>query len=457
MPNIVVVGTQWGDEGKGKYVDLLADRVGVVVRYGGGHNAGHTVVVGGRKFVLHLIPSGVLHRGVTCVIANGCVVDPEAFLAEVRGLEQQGVEVGNNLYLSDRAHLILPYHRRLEELSEQRLGPRRIGTTWRGIGPAYEDKVARRGVRLGDLRHPAALREKLAFLVEEKNACIAAGGGQPDITVEQLEALVAPFAQIALPRVTDTSLLLHRLMAEGKSVLFEGAQATLLDIDHGTYPYVTSSSPTAGGAATGSGVSPKAIDYILGVAKAYITRVGGGPLPTEMSEALGEDIRKRGDEYGASTGRPRRCGWFDCLVVRYANRVNGVDALAITKLDVLDALDEIKICVRYRYRGEPLEEFPGELSTLESCEPEYRTVPGWKTATSGITRLDQLPIHARRYLEILEQLSGAPIAMVSTGPEREATIHVAKGGVRLLDRWFASSRGAQPGGQSGAPGKPWRG
>jgi len=436
MPNVVVIGTQWGDEGKGKYVDLLAERVGVVVRYGGGHNAGHTVVVGGRKFVMHLIPSGILHRGVVCVIGNGCVVDPEAFVGEVRALGEQGVEVGNNLYLSDRAHLILPYHRRLEELSEQRLGARRIGTTWRGIGPAYEDKVARRGVRLGDLRHPAALREKLAFLLEEKNAGIAAGGGRADITVEQLETLLAPFVEMALPRVTDTSLLLHRLMAEGKSVLFEGAQATLLDIDHGTYPFVTSSSPTAGGASTGSGVSPKAIDYILGVAKAYITRVGGGPLPTEMTDALGEEIRKRGDEYGASTGRPRRCGWFDCLVVRYANRVNGVDALAITKLDVLDQLDEIKICVRYRYRGEPVEEFPGDLSTLEQCQPEYRTVPGWRSTTSGITRFEQLPTHARRYLEILEQLCAAPIAMVSTGPGREATIQVSKGGAPALERWF---------------------
>jgi adenylosuccinate synthase len=437
MPNIVVVGTQWGDEGKGKYVDLLARRVGVVVRYGGGHNAGHTVVVGGRKFVLHVIPSGILHPGVTCVIGNGCVVDPEAFLSEVRALEQQGIEVSKQLYLSDRAHLILPYHRRLEELSEQRLGPRRIGTTWRGIGPAYEDKVGRRGVRVGDLRHPEALAEKLGFLVEEKNAFIAASGGRADMEVSDLLALLKPFAEFALPRVTDTSLLLHRAMEEGRSVLFEGAQATLLDIDHGTYPYVTSSSPTAGGACTGSGVSPKAIDYILGVAKAYLTRVGEGPFPTEMTDALGESIRTRGAEYGASTGRPRRCGWFDCLVVRYANRVNGVDALAITKLDVLDELDEIKICLRYRYRGEAVEEFPGELSLLEGCEPEYRTVPGWKKPTNGIQRREDLPDNARRYLDLLEELCAAPIAMVSTGPEREATIEAMSGGSSLLDQWFA--------------------
>lgn len=436
MANVVVVGTQWGDEGKGKYVDLLAERVQMVVRFGGGHNAGHTVVAGGRKVVLHLIPSGILRSGVTCVIGNGCVVDPEAFLAEVETLRAAGIAVGDQLYLSDRAHLILPYHRRLEELSEQRLGSRRIGTTWRGIGPAYEDKAARRGIRVGDLRHPEALREKLRFLVEEKNVAIAAQSGRADLSVEQIEPTLARFADFVLPHVTDTSLLLHRAIREGQSVLFEGAQAALLDIDHGTYPYVTSSTATAGGASTGAGVSPKAIDCILGVTKAYITRVGAGPLPTEMGDALGEEIRKKGDEYGASTGRPRRCGWFDSVVVRYANRVNGIDAIALTKLDVLDDLDEIRVCTRYRYRGEPVEEFPGELSALEECEAEYRVLPGWKSKTAGLTRLEDLPVNARRYLDVLEELCGAPVAMVSTGPSREATILHRGSGRPLLDEWF---------------------
>ena len=361
MPNIVIIGTQWGDEGKGKYVDLLSDRVHMVVRYGGGHNAGHTVVVGEKKFILHLIPSGILHPGVTCVIASGCVVDPEAFLAERTMLEDLDVEVGDNLFLSDRAHLILPYHRSQEAVSEKKLGDKRIGTTCRGIGPAYEDKVARRGIRVGDLRHPDALREKLSYLVAEKSAWIAAQGETADLDAEQMLTVLMGFSEIALPHVTDTSRLIHQAMQAGQSVLFEGAQATLLDIDFGTYPFVTSSSATAAGAATGSGISPKAIDYILGITKAYITRVGAGPLPTEMTGALGEDIRRRGDEFGASTGRPRRCGWFDSVVVRYANRINGLDALAITKLDVLDGLDEIKICTGYRYRGS------GSKSSRASC------------------------------------------------------------------------------------------
>jgi adenylosuccinate synthase len=443
MPNIVVVGTQWGDEGKGKYVDLLSERAQVVVRFGGGHNAGHTVVVQGKKFVLHLIPSGILHRGVRCIVGNGCVVDPTAFLGELETLHQAGVEIGEQLYLSDRAHFILPYHLRLEELSEQRLGDRRIGTTWRGIGPAYEDKVARRGVRLGELRHREALREKLAFLVSEKNEWIHAQGGRDsEFTVEAIETALEPFAERALPLVTDTSLLLYRAIEAGDSVVFEGAQAALLDIDHGTYPYVTSSSATAGGACTGSGVSPKAVDFVLGVTKAYITRVGAGPLPTEMDETLGAEIRRRGEEYGASTGRPRRCGWFDALVVRYANRVNGIDALAVTKLDVLDELDEIKVCTGYRYRDDPIDVFPGELSTLQDCKAQYRTLPGWKRSTAGVTRLEDLPLAARRYLDCLEELCDTQIALVSTGPDRAATIVKHPGGRSVLDSWFDQKRPA---------------
>jgi len=439
MPNIVVVGTQWGDEGKGKYVDLLSDRVHMVVRYGGGHNAGHTVVLGQKKLVLHLIPSGILHRGVQCVIGSGCVVDPEAFLEERAMLQGLGIEVGNNLFLSDRAHLILPYHRRLEAVSEKKLGDRRIGTTCRGIGPAYEDKVARRGIRVGDLRHREALQEKLNYLVAEKNAWIASQGDQPDVDAKQILSMLTGFAETALSHVTDTSRLIHEAIQKGQSVLFEGAQATLLDIDHGTYPYVTSSSATAAGAATGSGVSPKVIDFILGITKAYITRVGAGPLPTEMGGAMGEEIRRRGDEYGASTGRPRRCGWFDSVVVRYANRVNGLDALAITKLDVLDELEEIKICTGYRYRGELVGEFPAELSVLEECVPEYRALPGWQKSTAGITRLADLPTKARHYLESLEALCGVPVEAVSTGPDRDSTILDMGNGQPALERWFGKS------------------
>ncbi|HJS74772.1 MAG TPA: adenylosuccinate synthase [Vicinamibacteria bacterium] len=435
MPSLVVVGTQWGDEGKGKYVDLLSRQMQVVVRYGGGHNAGHTVVVGKDEFILHIIPSGILHPGVACVIGNGCVVDPEAFLAELEKLGKQGIAVGENLLLSDRAQLILPYHRLQEQREEEKLGSRRIGTTLRGIGPAYEDKIGRRGLRVGDLRHPDFLKQKLDYLVREKTEVL----GIP----EQAAALRASigetlsrFREVALPHVADTSLFVYRALEAGKDVLFEGAQATLLDIDHGTYPFVTSSHPTAGGAATGSGVSPKALDFILGITKAYITRVGAGPFPTEMDESLGNTIREKGAEYGASTGRPRRCGWFDSVVVRYAKRINGLDALAITKLDVLDCLDEIRICTHYEYKGERIDEFPGELSMLEECKPVYETLPGWKKSTEGTNRLKDLPQDARKYLARLETLCGTPVAMISTGRDRNATIlDMEKGSATGLERW----------------------
>lgn len=436
MPNVIVVGTQWGDEGKGKYVDFFSERVEVVVRYGGGHNAGHTVVIGDQQFILHILPSGVLHPGVINVIGNGCVVDPEAFLKEVSGLRELGIEVGDNLFVSDRAQLILPYHRVIEAISEERLGSKKIGTTCRGIGPAYEDKIGRRGIRVGDLRHPERLKEQLAVAVTEKNAWITAVSDKELVRVEDMEALLEQFAGVVLPRITDASLLVHRAMKEGMSVLFEGAQATLLDIDHGTYPFVTSSNATAGGACTGMGIGPKTIDNILGITKAYITRVGGGPFPTEMLGELGDQIREQGAEYGASTGRPRRCGWFDSVVVRYANRINGLDALGITKLDVLDGLEEIKVCTKYRYREEILDEFPGELSTLERCEPIYETMPGWSEPTKGVTKFEALPANAKRYLDFLEELCGVPIEMVSTGPDRDSTIVDMGRGVSLLDSWF---------------------
>jgi len=436
MPSLVVVGTQWGDEGKGKYVDLLSERMQVVVRYGGGHNAGHTVVVGEEQFVLHIIPSGILHPGVVCVIGNGCVVDPEAFLTEVEKLGKQGIHVGDNLLLSDRAQLILSYHRLQEAREEERLGARRIGTTCRGIGPAYEDKIGRRGLRVGDLRHPDFLKQKLDYLVREKTEALGISEQAPKLRAS-IDETLARFREVALPHVTDTSLFIYRAIEGGKDVLFEGAQATLLDIDHGTYPFVTSSHSTAGGAATGSGISPKALDFILGITKAYITRVGAGPLPTEMTGSLGETIREKGAEYGASTGRPRRCGWFDSVVVRYAKRINGLDSLAITKLDVLDSLEEIHICTHYDYRGERIEEFPGELSILEECEPVYETLPGWKCSTAGTSRLEDLPENARKYIARLETLCGTPVSMISTGRERTSTIlDTDTGTLSGLERWL---------------------
>jgi len=436
MPSLVVVGTQWGDEGKGKYVDLLSERMQVVVRYGGGHNAGHTVVVGKDQFVLHIIPSGILHPGVVCVIGNGCVVDPDAFLTEVEKLGKQGIQLGDNLLLSDRAQLILSYHRLQEAREEEKLGARRIGTTCRGIGPAYEDKIGRRGLRAGDLRHPDFMKQKLDYLVREKTEALGISEQAPKLRAS-IDETLARFREVALPHVTDTSLFIYRAMEAGKDVLFEGAQATLLDIDHGTYPFVTSSNSTAGGAATGSGISPKALDFILGITKAYITRVGAGPLPTEMTGPLGETIREKGAEYGASTGRPRRCGWFDSVVVRYAKRINGLDALAITKLDVLDSLDEIKICTHYDYRGERVDEFPGEISILAECEPVYETLPGWKVSTEGTNSLDALPENARKYIARLETLCGSPVAMISTGPARSATIlDMDTRSLSGLERWL---------------------
>ena len=436
MPSLVVVGTQWGDEGKGKYVDLLSERMQVVVRYGGGHNAGHTVVVGKDQFVLHIIPSGILHPGVVCVIGNGCVVDPDAFLTEVEKLGKQGIQLGDNLLLSDRAQLILSYHRLQEAREEEKLGARRIGTTCRGIGPAYEDKIGRRGLRAGDLRHPDFMKQKLDYLVREKTEALGISEQAPKLRAS-IDETLARFREVALPHVTDTSLFIYRAMEAGKDVLFEGAQATLLDIDHGTYPFVTSSNSTAGGAATGSGISPKALDFILGITKAYITRVGAGPLPTEMTGPLGETIREKGAEYGASTGRPRRCGWFDSVVVRYAKRINGLDALAITKLDVLDCLDEIHICTHYDYGGERVEEFPGELSILEECEPVYEILPGWKVSTEGTNRLEDLPDNARKYIARLETLCGTPVAMISTGRERASTIlDMDTGSLSGLERWL---------------------
>ncbi len=419
--NLCVLGAQWGDEGKGKVVDLLTPHFSVVARYQGGHNAGHTVYVNGRKFVLHLIPSGILHPGVICLIGNGVVVDPQALFAELDELAGSGVDTAGRLFVSDKAHLILPYHRELDVLSEARRGERKIGTTSRGIGPAYEDKIGRRGVRVGDLADPsdagplaAAIRENVAA----RNRLV----GNADMHWQKVLADLRNAWTRLQPLVTDTSLYVHRAIQARQAVMFEGAQGTLLDIDHGTYPFVTSSNATAGGAATGLGIGPGAIGTVLGVAKAYTTRVGGGPLPTELTGEMGERLRETGQEFGASTGRPRRCGWYDAVAVRYAVRVNGLAALALTKLDVLDGLPSLEVCTAYRCQGEILTEMPGDVAQLSACEPVYETLPGWSRPTKGVTRYADLPAEAQQYIRRLEETSGVPAALISTGSDRGDTI-----------------------------------
>ena len=416
--NLAVLGAQWGDEGKGKIVDLLTPRFDIVARYQGGHNAGHTVYVDGIKFVLRLIPSGILHPGVVCIIGNGVVVDPQALFAEVDELAKYGISVDGRLFVSDKAHLILPYHRDLDLLSEARRGERKIGTTSRGIGPAYEDKIARRGIRVGDLADPKGLEQSIRDNVSARNRLVH------DSTMEW-EPVLAQVLEIGtrlMPTVRDASLLLSEAFAAGKSVLFEGAQGTLLDIDHGTYPYVTSSNASIGGVCTGLGIGPRAISGVMGVVKAYTTRVGEGPLPTELHDEMGARLRDNGNEYGAVTGRPRRCGWYDAVAVRYGVRVNGLDALALTKMDVLDGLDTVQICTAYRCGDRTITEFPSDVGKLAACVPVYESLPGWAEPTRSIRRFDDLPENAKRYIKRLEDVSGAPAVLVSTGSERHDTI-----------------------------------
>jgi adenylosuccinate synthase len=416
--NLCVLGAQWGDEGKGKIVDLLTPRFDIVARYQGGHNAGHTVYVNGTKFVLRLIPSGILHPGITCVIGNGVVVDPAALFAEVDELARHGIEVGTRLVVSDKAHLILPYHRDLDLLSEARRGERKIGTTSRGIGPAYEDKIARRGVRVGDLADPRGLEQNVRDNVTARNRLVH------DSTMEWqpvFDELIEHGDRLR-PLVRDVSLMLDEAMRAGKTILFEGAQGTLLDIDHGTYPYVTSSNASVGGVCTGLGIGPRSIGAVMGVVKAYTTRVGEGPLPTELRGEMGQRLRDTGNEYGAVTGRPRRCGWYDAVAVRYGVRINGLDALALTKLDVLDGLDRIDLCTAYRCGSRTLTEFPSDIGQLAACEPVYESMPGWTAPTKGVRRYQDLPEAARRYISRLETVSGVPAAVISTGSERDDTI-----------------------------------
>jgi adenylosuccinate synthase len=418
----VVLGAQWGDEGKGKIVDALSERFSAVARYAGGHNAGHTVIIGGQRFVLQLIPCGVLRRGCTGVIGNGVVLDPLAFLKEVAHLRELGVGVDEQLFVSNRAQVILPYHRMIELAAESAPGRKKIGTTSRGIGPAYEDKMARSGLRVVDLLHPALLKTHIEAACAEKNAIAHALFGTDPLDPQKMYEEYAAAAEKVRPFVADTGRILNRILAEGGSVMFEGAQGTMLDIDHGTYPFVTSSSSTAGGAATGTGVGPTAIGTVISVTKAYVTRVGEGPFPTEIHDASGETLRARGHEYGAVTGRPRRCGWLDIPLLRYSNQVNGAEWLVVTKLDVLDELDEIPVCVGYEMGGKVTDEIPADVAGLEQIRPKYTTLKGWRESTEGITDFDRLPAAAREYLLFQERESGARIGMISTGPDRDQTI-----------------------------------
>ena len=422
MPVIVLVGAQWGDEGKGKIVDLFSEHFDIVARFQGGHNAGHTVKVDGRKFILQLIPSGILREGKTAVIGNGVVIDPAALLQEMETLESAGVEVRGRLLISHRAHVIFPFHRMMEKASEGKPGRISIGTTSRGIGPTYEDKIARRGIRIADLLDTETFCVQFEQITAEKHIIARALEIDEPLDFGEIRGRYCGYAERLRPLVGDAAAFLNRAMDQGKRVLFEGAQGTMLDIDHGTFPFVTSSSATAGGACTGAGVSPTRIDAVVGVSKAYITRVGGGPFPTESRGSEGQKLRERGNEFGAVTGRPRRCGWFDAPLLRYSAMVNGFTSLVITKLDVLDHLAEIPVCTGYRYDGQILNEMPPLARTLEQIEPVYKTVRGWNCSTAGLTDYAQLPDAAKFYLKYLEEQTGVEAGCISTGPERDQTI-----------------------------------
>ncbi len=422
MSVVVVVGAQWGDEGKGKVVDLLSEKYDIVARYQGGANAGHTVQIGDEKFILHLIPSGILHPNTQCVIGNGVVIDPVALMDEIALLESKGIQVKGRLWISQKAHLIMPYHKLMDQVEEQVAGANKIGTTGRGIGPAYVDKFNRRGIRIVDLLDPDLLERKIRRNLEEKNAVLQKIYGHSPLNVDEIVEEYLKFDKLIDPYIKDISVFLNEAIDEGKQVLLEGAQGTLLDVDHGTYPYVTSSNPVSGGACIGVGIGPTRITAVLGVIKAYTTRVGEGPLPTELPGDEGEKLRQMGQEFGATTGRPRRCGWFDGLVAKYAVRVNGITDLAVTKLDVLDELDEIKVCIGYEYEGKTLKEFPTDLKILRNVKPIYHSLPGWKQDTSGVRNWKDLPPAAKNYLRFIEKITGASIKLVSVGSRRDQTI-----------------------------------
>lgn len=422
MSVVVVVGAQWGDEGKGKIVDLLSGNFNITARYQGGANAGHTVIIGEKKYILHLIPSGILHPNVECVIGNGVVIDPVALLEEIKLLEKKGVKIKGRLWISQKAHLIMPYHKLLDTVSEEKEGANKIGTTGRGIGPAYVDKANRKGIRIVDLLDREGFERKLRRNLEEKNELLYKIYGILPLDIEKIIKEYLEFDHRIDPYIKDVSVYLNEAIDNGKSILLEGAQGALLDVDHGTYPYVTSSNPASGGACTGVGIGPTKISEVMGVIKAYTTRVGEGPFPTELTGEAGENLRQAGMEFGATTGRPRRCGWFDAVVARYSVRINGIDALAITKLDVLDHFETIQVCTSYRYNGKLLREFPTDLQVLQNCEPVYESLPGWQQPTSNAGSWDELPEGARKYLEYLETQTGALAKVISVGSKRNQTI-----------------------------------
>jgi len=420
--NVVILGSQWGDEGKGKIVDLLTEQVDTVVRFQGGHNAGHTLVIDGKKTILRLIPSGILHDDVICIIGNGVVLSPEAFISEMQELENKGVDVKKKLRISEACTLILPFHIALDKARENKLGNKAIGTTGRGIGPAYEDKVARRALKIADLADKKLFAEKLKDVMEYHNFQLVNYFETEAVDYQKVLDETLALGDVLLPLMTDTPELLNRQRLAGKNILFEGAQGTFLDIDHGTYPYVTSSNTTAGGTATGSGFGPLYLDYVLGITKAYTTRVGSGPFPTELFNEIGTSLAEKGHEFGSVTGRPRRCGWFDAVAMRRAAYVNSISGLCLTKLDVLDGLETVKICVGYKHDGKEILHLPTEADSLSRCEPIYEELPGWSESTFGLKSYDELPENAKRYIKRIEAIVGTPVDIISTGPDRVETI-----------------------------------
>jgi len=426
MPNIIVVGLQWGDEGKGKIVDFLSKKADVVARFQGGHNAGHTVVINNEKFILHVIPSGILYKGKKCLIGNGVVVDPASLIEEINGLRERGIDISKNLFLSKNAHVIMPYHMALDRENEKLRGSKSIGTTGRGIGPAYCDKISRAGIRVADLLQPELFKEKLKANLFHINFLLENLYKATGFQVEEIYSEYMGYAAKLKEYIADTDILINKTISENGNVLFEGAQGTLLDIDHGTYPYVTSSNSIAGGACTGLGVGPTKISGVLGVVKAYTTRVGSGPFPTEIKDSLGEKIREKGGEYGATTGRPRRCGWLDMVILKHSARINGLTGLAITKLDILDGLESIKICTGYKHNGKFHKEFPKEINILQECEPVYEEMEGWSTSTLGMKAFNDLPEAAKAYIRKIESMFGVQVQIISTGQKRDELIQLTE-------------------------------
>lgn len=426
MPNLVIIGSQWGDEGKGRVVDLLAERVDVVARYQGGNNAGHTIVIGDNTIILHHIPSGILREGKISVIGNGVVIDPSVIIEEINYIKSAGYRVDkDNLKISDRAHVIMPYHKEIDAARESRMGKDKIGTTGRGIGPVYEDKFARRGIKISDILDEQIFEERLSTVIGERNLYITRVLNRKPLDADEILDQYLEYGRQIKPYVTDTTYLLNNFIKEGKSILFEGAQGTLLDIDFGTYPYVTSSNAGSGGVSIGTGVGPRSIDKIIGVVKAYTTRVGEGPFPSEDLDSAGEKLRKAGHEYGATTGRSRRCGWLDLVALNYSIRINGITSIALTKLDVLSGFEKIKVCVAYRYNGELIEEFPSSLNILYGCEPVYEEMDGWTESLDEISEFSELPENARNFIRRIEEYSNVPVWLVSVGPSREKIIYLS--------------------------------